>query len=1682
MNHERTAVRRILASLGTLLLVPGLLALPVMSPLGSSARPIAPVVVALPVSGVSAVGLSESPAPGVEADEDEAEDETDHGHDDHAVELLPAVATERTSTRPFSLVAVTWKGQVEAGSRFQVRIRERGTWSEWLDLPVEPDHGPDANSQEYADSMLSGATEPLLTPRADGVQVRVDTPSGVAPAQTSIALIDPQTSSADSSMQAIPVSSASAAAVRPSIITRAQWGADESLRGGSPKYSPTIRAGFVHHTVQSSTYSEAGAAALVRAVYAFHTVTRGYSDIGYNFLVDRFGRIYEGRAGGVDRPVVGAHTAGFNENSTAAAVIGDFSTYDPDEVTNTTIVNAVGTILGWKLGLHHVDPMAPTSLVSGGMYGTNTKYPAGQTVPLPHGIMGHGDLNATACPGKYLKSELNLIRATARQAQKAMFYSPKVSASTLTYGGTGTTFSATTSTPGTWRLAVFSVCSTTALRTITLNSASSGAISLTWNGRDGSSEPALPGTYRLVASGTSSTGDPAVAWTTLVTVLPTSGSPAGPCAEAVRSSAADRWTTSVVTGREVAPESKMIVVANGEDAHVTTALVAAPYAARVDAPLLLTAASGVSTAVLNDVTARKATTAVLIGTSTALPSGIESQLRSAGVTRVVRLTGASVEEVAAAVAADGWTEASMAFIAPRTGEASAVAAAAAVATKMGVPLLLTNTSALSVATIDALALLTMPTPVFVGRTITDSAMRTLAGARRIAGVDDAATSIAIAKEFEGNGLGTISLVALDTAGLGDLPSAARRGQIILASAGSAVTPAVKTFLRATPRIGTVKVMASKTVMSDAVVGDVAQTVRLAASETTTITPEPTVSAIEVPSAFSFTGSGFGHGVGLPQYGAANMARDGRTVAEITGYYYTGSSLAAVRDDMDVHVNLLAGVNTVQMRSRAVDATPMTPSDDPASPVEVTVGQTVILGDPGDTWLVRPRNGTLEVVRTVAGVQTVVATGSPVTMRWAGTRNPGTAGEVPAYLDVTGPSESFGSTARRYRYGHVVVTPSNTNGVATMNVVNVVRLKDEYLYGIAESPSSWPIEALKAQAIASRSYALAAIRSGIRVGIAAHVYDTTLDQVFAGWVKEVSAFGAQWKAAVDSTSVDAETGQVIVSGSSLVKAYFYSSSGGRTQNSEEVWSANLPWLRSVDDPWSLRSDNPNRSWTTSVSQVALATAFALPDVQSLNVRTRTSGGGVRLIDATSSAGTVATLSGEVMRSRLGLKSTWVSAIVASGSVISPTPSPTSPATPSSPTPTPTPSPTPTPTPTTSAPTASVTVTAPATATLNVPFVLSGTVVNAGAGSTVQRYLQVDTTWAGRGLPVTVNPDGTWRMVVTADSVRDLTYRMLLRDAAGKSLATSNVVTISVQNPQPAITLTASETVPVGSAFTLAGQATAFPPGSVVQRQILNGTSWVDRGNTVTIGSANTWSMRATAPSTAQTMTFRVRLLKDGKLIATSNQRVISFTTASAGTTKTTAITISAPTSVTVGTAFTLKGTVVAAPAGAVVQRQVRSGTSWVNRGNPVATSNEAWSMRITAPSGAQTLTFRTLLLKDGKVVATSVGKAIAFTTATASRSTAVTIAAITPATVKVSTAFSIKGTVVNAPAGATVQRKVLVGTSWVDRGSPVRIGAGGAWSMSVTAPGTAQKMSFRFSVLNGSNTVANSVAKEISFVR
>jgi hypothetical protein len=176
---------------------------------------------------------------------------------------------------------------------------------------------------------------------------------------------------------------ATAATVQPRIVSWAAWGADERIRRADPDYSDTVKAAFVHHTVQSNSYSPSESAALVRADYLYHVRTRGWNDVGYNFLVDRYGRVFEGRYGGVTRAVLGAHSGGFNTDTTGVALLGTFTTARP----TSYMLAALERLLAWKLDLTHVDPRGLTVLTSAG--GSNTRYPAGRRVVV-NTILGHG--------------------------------------------------------------------------------------------------------------------------------------------------------------------------------------------------------------------------------------------------------------------------------------------------------------------------------------------------------------------------------------------------------------------------------------------------------------------------------------------------------------------------------------------------------------------------------------------------------------------------------------------------------------------------------------------------------------------------------------------------------------------------------------------------------------------------------------------------------------------------------------------------------------------------------------------------------------------------------------------------------------------------------------------------------------------------------------------------------------------------------------------------------------------------------------------------------------------------------------------------------------------------------------------------------------------------------------------
>ena len=193
---------------------------------------------------------------------------------------------------------------------------------------------------------------------------------------------------------------AEAATEAPTWVTRAGWGADESLRKGSPVTAP-VKMAFVHHTAGSNEYTRQQAAALVRGIYVYHTTSLGWSDIGYNFLIDRFGTIYVGRAGGPRQGVVGAHVYGFNTGSTGVSVMGTHTSQAP----SPAVTDALIRLLAWKLELHGVDPLASIRMTCG----ASDKFTAGQTVTLP-AISGHRDANYTECPGAALYAELGAVR------------------------------------------------------------------------------------------------------------------------------------------------------------------------------------------------------------------------------------------------------------------------------------------------------------------------------------------------------------------------------------------------------------------------------------------------------------------------------------------------------------------------------------------------------------------------------------------------------------------------------------------------------------------------------------------------------------------------------------------------------------------------------------------------------------------------------------------------------------------------------------------------------------------------------------------------------------------------------------------------------------------------------------------------------------------------------------------------------------------------------------------------------------------------------------------------------------------------------------------------------------------------------------------------------------------------
>lgn len=329
------------------------------------------------------------------------------------LEILPVLTFSEPDTDLFTTVGVTWAldpGVVDVVVKLRVKDGA-GTWGTWSDVVISD---VDATNPDAArDGDLRGGTEPVWTNDSYGVEVEVVTRSGLAPTDVRLVLIDPRRSAADS----MPVpdtaaDTANADAWQPPIFSREQWGADESIRTWDPEYASTLKAGTVHHTADSNDYTEAEVPQILRSIYAFHAVSRGWGDIGYNFVVDKFGRIWEGRYGGLASTVIGAHAGGFNTYTVGVSMLGNYDEVEP----GYAILDSVAAVIAWKFSLYQVYPMNRTTLVSAG--GGTAKYPEGTSVELPV-IFGHRDVGNTTCPGRYAYAYLDWIRERTLQHMRA---------------------------------------------------------------------------------------------------------------------------------------------------------------------------------------------------------------------------------------------------------------------------------------------------------------------------------------------------------------------------------------------------------------------------------------------------------------------------------------------------------------------------------------------------------------------------------------------------------------------------------------------------------------------------------------------------------------------------------------------------------------------------------------------------------------------------------------------------------------------------------------------------------------------------------------------------------------------------------------------------------------------------------------------------------------------------------------------------------------------------------------------------------------------------------------------------------------------------------------------------------------------------------------------------------------
>ena len=394
--------------------------------------------------------------------------------------IRPAAPLRVCSPGPATMVGLTW--EQEGAEPVEAFLTWGGPRPGEARLVSDPEHAPDPGPEAAG---VREGTDPVWTGGARCVSLALTVPEDVVLRDARAVFVDTGAPSQETTGWLGPAS-ASAAVPQPEIVTRAGWGADEDIKRCEPDLAESVRMAYVHHTAGSNAYSRAESDDIVRGIYAYHVEGRRFCDIAYNFLVDRFGTVYEGRSGGITEPVIGAHAQGFNTGSTGIAAMGIFTRRAPSDA----LLRSLKGLLAWRLDVAHVEPMGTAEMTSAG--GSNQKYEEGEVVMLP-AVSGHRDTGYTTCPGDRLYAKLPGLRRGAQRMGLPKIWDVGASAEEVRFPDMPVQLTADFSGLLEWTVTITDELGTP----VRTDKGTSDFLAYEWNGTDTLGIPVAEGSYTI---------------------------------------------------------------------------------------------------------------------------------------------------------------------------------------------------------------------------------------------------------------------------------------------------------------------------------------------------------------------------------------------------------------------------------------------------------------------------------------------------------------------------------------------------------------------------------------------------------------------------------------------------------------------------------------------------------------------------------------------------------------------------------------------------------------------------------------------------------------------------------------------------------------------------------------------------------------------------------------------------------------------------------------------------------------------------------------------------------------------------------------------------------------------------------------------------------------------------------